>query len=207
MLSSSVFRAMLRPRNSTHAMSEASTLQATGRVEIPLPEDDLDAMLIILRIIHHRYAEVSRHISRSVLAQVAILVDKYDLRKSVEFVSTTWFDNFGISKKRGTSLPAKFCNELLEWLFVSWVFGYADIFFSMTRIAMAQSWCRLDNDSLPQFPFPNSLIGKYCLGTHSAINNTNHKFPYNFFLQHNQYLNDLFICLANLTILALHLSN
>ena len=142
------------------SLAEASTLQHAGRVEIPLPEDDLDAMVIILRIIHHRYGEVSRQISRSLLAQVAVLVDKYDLRKSVEFVSTTWFDNFGLGRKRGTLLPTNFCDELLEWLFISWVFGHAEIFFGMTRIAMAQSWCRLDNDSLVQFPFPVPLIGE-----------------------------------------------
>src|SRR5262245_54904596 len=79
MLASPVFRAMLRPRS--HRLSEADALMRVGNVSIPLPEDNLPAMSLILKILHHRYSDVPRKIPLSLLAQVAVLVDKYDLKK------------------------------------------------------------------------------------------------------------------------------
>lgn len=72
-LASPVFAAMFSPK-----FSEGSILLSAGRNEIPLPEDDYEAMTWICEVLHFR-PNVTTDISFELLEKIAVLCDKYDL--------------------------------------------------------------------------------------------------------------------------------
>jgi hypothetical protein len=73
-LASPVWKAMFGTR---WAECEAS--------EIPLPDDDVDAMILVLRIAHLRFHELpgERRLSSKALLNLSIVCDKYDLVRLV----------------------------------------------------------------------------------------------------------------------------
>jgi hypothetical protein len=88
-LASPVLKRMLNGK-----FREGTTLQATGSVEIPLPDDDAEALTILLNIFHHRTRQVPHSVSVEILSDLARLVDKYDCHEAVEMFSKYWVDNF-----------------------------------------------------------------------------------------------------------------
>lgn len=58
MLASPVFRAMLRP----DTFKEGQTLQAAGKLEVSLPDDDPVALVVLLNIIHGQTRKVPRRV-------------------------------------------------------------------------------------------------------------------------------------------------
>ncbi|KAH6674164.1 hypothetical protein B0J14DRAFT_562297 [Halenospora varia] len=77
-LASSVFGAMFK--NNFRAGLE---LQSSGKAEVPLPEDDLEAFTVLMSIIHGRGRQIPRKVPLSLLLKLAILVDKYQLLEAV----------------------------------------------------------------------------------------------------------------------------
>jgi hypothetical protein len=65
-LASPCFRSML----DSDSFSEGSTLRSEGSVEIPFPEDNPDAFLIILRIIHGMTRQVPREVDLEMLTEI-----------------------------------------------------------------------------------------------------------------------------------------
>lgn len=88
-LASEVFRKMLQG-----SFREGATLKSTGNVRIPLPDDDPQALTILLDIVHHRPRRVPRTVAQGVLVQLARLIDKYCLHEAVELFSPQWIDSF-----------------------------------------------------------------------------------------------------------------
>ena len=74
---------------------EGGILKAQGSVAIPLPDDDPDAMIILLNIIHGRTRQVPRSIGfgTMMLTELATLVDYYHIFEVVELFSDTWLQN------------------------------------------------------------------------------------------------------------------
>ncbi|KAH7128201.1 hypothetical protein B0J11DRAFT_483915 [Dendryphion nanum] len=62
-------------------------LHQSEPIEIPLPDDDSMAMLIICAVIHHQYKSIPRHLPARTALQVAITADKYDCVDSLQFAS------------------------------------------------------------------------------------------------------------------------
>lgn len=74
---SPVFKAMLAPH-----LQEGTQLQAQGSVEILLPDDDPDWMLMICRIAHHATSNVPGHMRHvNHILRASELCDKYDLSR------------------------------------------------------------------------------------------------------------------------------
>ncbi|MCJ1441771.1 MAG: hypothetical protein MMC23_002263 [Stictis urceolatum] len=82
---SPVFKALLSPH-----FEEGSTLASTGRVDLPLPEDDPRAMLSLLGVIHNRFQHVPDTLDSDELIDVAILVDKYELHDATHLQTEKW---------------------------------------------------------------------------------------------------------------------
>ena len=79
---SSVFKAMLKPRfREGHELATA-----TSAVEIPLPDDDACAMIIICQVMHLRNDLVHKagKMSAAMVLRVAELSDKYDCTVALE---------------------------------------------------------------------------------------------------------------------------
>ena len=63
----------------------------TNAVEIPFPEDDPVAMVILCQILHLRNEEVPNDLTINQLLHVALLVDKYDCAKPVKPSAECWY--------------------------------------------------------------------------------------------------------------------
>ncbi|PGH07768.1 hypothetical protein AJ79_06156 [Helicocarpus griseus UAMH5409] len=143
-LASSVFRAMLQRK-----FSESNTLNKTGSVEISLPDDDPDAFLILLNIIHGHIRKVPAELDVDTYTQVAVLADKYDVHEAVELFSNFWFDKLKLS------IPQTYTEDIPGWICICWVFNRPQEFKHVTRLALRQG-----KGDLPvgELPIPLSIV-------------------------------------------------
>ncbi|KAI9048420.1 hypothetical protein LZ554_007256 [Drepanopeziza brunnea f. sp. 'monogermtubi'] len=131
MRASPVFKAMLK-----HSFREGLTLRATGKVEIPLPDDDPTVFALLMDIVHGNIVHRGRPpppMDTLFLTKIAILVDKYRLQKHVAVHSDAWVDSLR------KEIPQTFGPDLIHWLCISWVFRRPAEFNFITRIAERES--------------------------------------------------------------------
>ncbi|KAJ5041272.1 uncharacterized protein L3040_005820 [Drepanopeziza brunnea f. sp. 'multigermtubi'] len=131
MRASPVFKAMLK-----HSFREGLTLRSTGKVEIPLPDDDPTVFALLMDIVHGNIVHRGRPpppMDTLFLTKIAILVDKYRLQKHVAMHSNAWVESL-----RG-EIPQTFGPDLIHWLCISWVFRRPAEFNFITRIAERES--------------------------------------------------------------------
>ncbi|KAM5439740.1 hypothetical protein MferCBS31731_004150 [Microsporum ferrugineum] len=126
-LASAVFRAMLQ-----HGFGESRVLRAAGSVKISLPDDDPDAFLIILNIIHGHLRQVPLEVDLQTFTQLAILVDKYELHERIEVFAGFWFDNLK------PAIPECYTDEVPFWTCICWVFNKPEEFKRVTRLVLRQ---------------------------------------------------------------------
>jgi hypothetical protein len=143
----------------TATFPEGATLLFTGRVEVPLPDDDPVAFAILMDIIHGKYG-VPRIVSLTMLGALALLVDKYQLQKAVSRYSGHWID--GVKR----DIPQAICPDLFHWLSISWVFQAPEEFNHVTRILERES-NGLDLDTFSKelneyLPIPQIVTGTSC---------------------------------------------
>lgn len=105
------------------SFSEGRMLQTEGNVTLPLPEEDPDAMIVLLHIIHGQTRKVPRQVSLDMLKRLAAVVNYYQIQEVVENFSDIWLEYLGHK-----SLPADYTREALAWLFIFWVFRKKDGF-------------------------------------------------------------------------------
>lgn len=150
MLASPVFKAMLQHNN----FKEGDTLRSSGQVKVPLPDDDPTALNILLDIVHGRVRAVPRAVTLKTMTELSVLVDKYQMLEVVELYAEVWMNTLK------TSVPMFFTADLLAWLSISWVFGLADIFKQISRIAMRGS-TDLFGAHESHLPIPQPVFGKF----------------------------------------------
>lgn len=133
--SSRYFQAMLEGSG----FSESEELKEHGFVQVELldPEDDPTATMIILGILYGEDVQVPTELDLATLANVAVLVDKYQWHELVTPHAISWFDSLLNSQ----GLPDAFDESLLMWLFIAWLFGMKDHFKAVSRIAQ-QNACK-----------------------------------------------------------------
>ncbi|KAI9645547.1 hypothetical protein NHQ30_006289 [Ciborinia camelliae] len=152
-LVSPVFKAMLQGN-----FLEGLKLKETGKIELPLPEDDPHAWKILINIIHCRFNSVPLEVTLPLFTQLAVLVDKYQMLEVLHIFIPIW--------KRGLKFQPNSLSEedLIRWICVAWMFNLADEFKQIT--ARIQYICvgdfghlikRLNLDSLP---IPQLVIDK-----------------------------------------------
>jgi BTB/POZ domain len=148
-LASPVFKAMLQHNN----FKEGDTLRSSGKVKVELPDDDPAALRILLDIIHGRVRQVPRQVNLRIMTELSVLVDKYQMLEVVELCVELWMSTLK------SSVPMFFTADLLAWLNISWVFGLADIFKQISRIAMRGS-TDLFGAHESHLPIPQPVFGK-----------------------------------------------
>lgn len=155
-LSSSVFKAMLTGRT-----YEGSTLRDSGFVRIPLPDDYPDGLLIILYIIHCKFKLMPEKITPSLLMQVVLLADKYDLVDVLVPFAQKWLADVQAYKPwfRGA--------ENLEWITIFKVLGAVPEFMNLTRMELEESAEELSTLELPI----SKVTGKFYQLYHSLLRN------------------------------------
>ncbi|MCJ1476644.1 hypothetical protein MMC13_005312 [Lambiella insularis] len=145
-LASKVFKLMLKP-----GYLEGNKLLSQGYVELPLPDDNQAALLILMNLIHGKLKKVPRKITLEMLTELAILVDKYELLEITEVFRDCWFEDLK------TSIPQEFNQDLLPWLCISWVFAETEVFRRVTMIAKMESEGTVEEYRLP---IPCAVLGK-----------------------------------------------
>jgi hypothetical protein len=158
MLASPVFKAMLKNGN----FKEGQALQSTGRVEIPLPDDDAPTLILLLNIIHGRTRRVPSNVDLSQLAKVAFMTDKYQMYEAVELYTDFWFD------KLLPSLPEVYnddtVTEVMAWLGITYALGHEDQFKHITKLLQRYGDDRIE-DNMEGIPVSQSVIGKMPLAS------------------------------------------
>lgn len=152
MLASPVFERML-----AGSIDEADTLRTTGRINLPLPDEDFEATLLLMRIIHSKSREISSQISFDFLVQLAIVIDKYEMLDSVKFFTDLWFHHhylIGIP-----SVESATEEQLLRWLCVAWVLQQPNTFTlitSMLEKTVKSYFC----STVDELPIPKAICGE-----------------------------------------------
>lgn len=87
-LASPVWRAMLSPSGN---FKEAHPKDG----EISFPEDDPDAMFIVLSAVHYQFQHIPEDLSSENLLNLGILCDKYDVAKlMLPWLQSSWLKSF-----------------------------------------------------------------------------------------------------------------
>ena len=103
-LSSSVFKKTL-----TGEWKEGFHLLRKGSVEITTSWD-LDAFLILMRILHCQPQDLLQQISLELLAKVAVLADYYKCQAVVQFFADKWIHVLE------ESFPSTYSRDLMLWV-------------------------------------------------------------------------------------------
>ena len=138
-------------RNLQSGMSESQALRSQGHVQFSMAEQDPEAMLIVMNIIHGRSRNVPRLVDLDMLTKLAVIVDYLECLEVVEPFSDRWVDNL-----KG-DIPKTYSSELIQWLCVSFVFRKETQFETITSTAIRLSRCAIETLGLP---IPGSLLGK-----------------------------------------------
>ena len=104
-LASPVWRVMFDPQGHFKEAKESSQ-------EVRFPDDDADALSILLRIVHLGWRQVPRSVSFETLADLAVLCDKYDMIHFVRPWLPSWHTR-----------PLAVVPGHEECIFIAWTFG------------------------------------------------------------------------------------
>ncbi|RHZ47691.1 uncharacterized protein CDV56_101484 [Aspergillus thermomutatus] len=132
--------------------SKDKILRSDEMVLVAMEVEDVDALLIVLNMMHCRTSKVPRLVGLRVLCKIAGLVYEYRCFEAVEVFSSIWIDNL---KER---LPWCFSEDLVRWIFISWVFHHELIFQETTLVAVRQSTGPIQCYGLP---IPQPLLGEF----------------------------------------------
>ncbi len=146
-LASPVWRVMFDPNGRFREAQEAQK-------EVFFPDDDADALVILLRIAHLAWREVPETISFDNLAALAVLCDKYDM---IHFVRP-WLAKW-------QSRPLAIVRGPEERLFIAWTFGdYMSFVHNVKKLIVS---CNTDDagkmtrgGKLIELDFAPGLVGK-----------------------------------------------
>lgn len=150
-LASAKFRTCL----SSDRFSEGQTLQKEGSVAVPLFDEDPDAMMILLHIIHGQTRKVPRQVSFNMLSRLAFVVNHRQMHEAVEHFSDSWVENL-----QPDPSPSKSITEVLSRLFISWVFHKETDFEDMSQVLEQESDYNLEEEAGAGPPIPASIISK-----------------------------------------------
>lgn len=135
--------------------AEGRNMSTSLPVEIPLPEDDADAMWAICCVLHHRNDHVPTRLSTKRIFKIALLADKYDLIVALQYSSEKWL------RPRHRS-----SNESLFYMFASaLLFGNADMVMAHSAniiLSYEGSYLKsLDNELLSRAIPPRAIRKQY----------------------------------------------
>ncbi|RHZ57294.1 BTB/POZ domain-containing protein [Aspergillus thermomutatus] len=138
MLASPVFKKALSGK-----WKEGSTFVRTGSVEIDTEGWDVEAFLILLRILHCQHHRLPKRVSLELAVKIAVLADYYECNDLVGFIRDAWIDHLR------EELPKTYSRNLILWLWIAWYFKFPIKFKRATSIAMSQSKDEIVSLDLP----------------------------------------------------------
>ncbi|KAF2760584.1 hypothetical protein EJ05DRAFT_536665 [Pseudovirgaria hyperparasitica] len=94
--------------------------------EISMPEDDANAMGIVLNMAHHKYEAVPKRLDTTTFYNVALLVSKYSLETLVLPFWKPWYDELIGMHDPFSPTPHPYL------VFIAWAFGDVELFTATT---------------------------------------------------------------------------
>lgn len=146
-LASPVFKAML-----SGVWAEGKKDESDGLFHLQAQEWDSEALATVLNIVHGRWSLVPETTTLQKLASIATIVDYYDIRESMQLISSLWMKEFARSL-----VPNSWCRETILWILVSWVFRHAEIFEQATKVAILRTTREVEIPS--DVPIPPTVTG------------------------------------------------
>ncbi|PVH77242.1 hypothetical protein DL98DRAFT_424052 [Cadophora sp. DSE1049] len=119
-------------------------------------EDDGDALLVLMNIIHLKLRQIPKRLQFSVLLQVAVLCDKYLCVELVQPWLKTWTDNLELRSKYPMAEQV---------LYTHWVFGQEEEFEKVAKAMVLEVKTNEDGQRLNKYkwlwkePFPPGIEG------------------------------------------------
>ena len=148
-LASCVFKTKLVP----DSIKNGAGSTASGKIEISLIEDDSEAFIVLLNVIHGRNRLVPLTLSLDLLTKVAVLVEKYNLHDVVAVFGDIWvFDAMDRS-------DSGYFLQVSQWLCIAWVFKDEELFNTVSCLAVKFSKKGFSG-SMDGLPLPPHIIGK-----------------------------------------------
>jgi hypothetical protein len=133
---------------------EAQTLIANGSVHIPLPGDNPEAFLIVMATIYQRHDKVPATLDSMTLAHIATIVDKYEFHQAVRKQVLKWIDELE------SDIPSTFNDNMILWLWISWVFRLRSLFRKLTAISQREARGPISTPVIDDVCLPQRLISK-----------------------------------------------
>jgi hypothetical protein len=112
---------------------------------------DMEALLLLLGILHHRNRQVPRTVSLEMLAKIVVLIDYYDCAEALETFTERWVEHLKVT----SPVPSHFCRDLMLWMCIAWVLRLPHEFAQTTTVAI-----RRDDQHLPTLGLPITI----CVG-------------------------------------------
>lgn len=119
-----------------------------------LPDDDLDAFRVLLNIIHGRVRQVPLRVNLTMLRNIALIVEKYQMVEVAELYVKIWI------KELPQPSANTFKKDVLEWLCVCWIFKLPFEFKAITRQAIWETSSKIDVPVGEEYAFPGRILGK-----------------------------------------------
>ena len=156
-LASPVFKAML-----TGVWSEGIK-NDNGLLQISAEDWDVEALAIVMNVLHSHYSQVPRTLTLEMLAKAAVIVDYYQVHEALQVMTSLWIEPL----KESISLPETLERKHLLWMAVAWVLREANIFEVVTETAILQS--RRDTEFPPDLPIPEAFISMVSVRLHELV--------------------------------------
>ncbi|KAI9665892.1 MAG: hypothetical protein M1821_003827 [Bathelium mastoideum] len=112
---------------------EGNSLQTQGSVRMALKDWDLEAMLILMNIIHGRVRSVPKTLPLEMLARMTVLIDFYGCNEAVEVFTDMWIADLS------STVPTTYSRDAVLWLCISSVFRRSTEFRISTSLALRHS--------------------------------------------------------------------
>lgn len=110
---------------------------------VSLPDDNPDALQILLQLIHAQLANVPTSPDMSILCQIVILVDKYELFNLLKPWAPLWMEAAIQVCNRSTDIPT-----LVEINWIAWEMGNHVLFDNTGNEIAAKASCNRYSDAL-----------------------------------------------------------
>lgn len=137
---------------------EANKVYSDGCRHVDLEDIfDLNALRILLDILHGKTRSVPRSLELEMLTKVAVLVDDFGCHEAVEVWSDMWIQHLE------DSLPKDSTEDLISWILISVVFHKPAPFKEITRIAVMHESDLINTSGLPIPESVDSKLNPECI--------------------------------------------
>ncbi|PYH85850.1 hypothetical protein BO82DRAFT_420396 [Aspergillus uvarum CBS 121591] len=142
---------------------QESTVPSCSRECLPDFEGlKLESVLILMRIIHGQASVLPEVIDFSTLVDLAVLADRCQCAPLARYFALQWVDNLTTATER----PSEYGKEVMEWIYVAWVWNLSKEFEANTLVAVETSSEMVHSHDLP---LPGRVIERIKRNREKAI--------------------------------------